>query len=222
MRQNAYRCVGAARGLWFDSRLSRLHRRAPHGCCWCYERRICFHSLARAPSFHPKRSHTHTRSQRSPNTSSPHLEPRHTLTRSSPCSHSYTVRGYKLTKLCSSWLEAGSNHAKGWCVPPFFHSPLFAFSWYTAVLVLVLVEGRGWGRERTGRCRGGTGQRGQRAGDAGMRRRTRARAEQRSEQERSSLRRSSAPFYRARAAKSATVHDKWLFYSYCFFCSCYY
>ena len=119
----------------------------------------------------------------------------HTLTLSSPCSHSYTVRGYRQTMLCSSWLGAGSNHTKGWCVSlhsAILHSP--AFSWYTAVLVLVITEGRGWRRERTGRCRVRTGRRRQRAGDAGMRRRTRAKAERRSEQERSSLRRSSAPF----------------------------
>ena len=45
-----------------------------------------------------------------------------------------------------------------------------------------------------------------------MRRRARARAERRSEQERSSLRRSSAPLYQARAAESATLHDNvWFF-----------
>ena len=44
------------------------------------------------------------------------------------------------------------------------------------------------------------------------------------ERERSSLRRRSAPFHRARAAKSATLHDNvffllvlFFFYSYCFF-----
>ena len=43
-----------------------------------------FHFSLRALSFHPKRLHTHTRSHRSPNNSSPHLKPRHALTLSSP------------------------------------------------------------------------------------------------------------------------------------------
>ena len=72
----------------------------------------------------------------------------------------------------------------------------------------------------SGRCRGGTGRRRERAGDAGMRPRTRARSERGSEQERSSLRRGSAPFYGARAAKNATLHDNVVFCSlYHFFLS---
>ena len=88
-----------------------------------------FHFSFRVPSFHPKRSHTRTRSHRSPNNSSPHLEPRHARTLSSPCSQSYTMRGYKLAMFCSSWLGAGSNHAKGWCVS-LLSSILHFFSFY--------------------------------------------------------------------------------------------
>ena len=67
--------------------------------------------------------------------------------------------------------------------------------------------------------RGGTGRPRERAGDAGMRRRVRARAERRSEQERSSLRRRSASLCRAPAAKSATLDDNvWLFLLVLFVC----
>ena len=98
-----------------------------------------FSFFAQSSKLPPKHSHTHTRSHRSPNTSFPHLEPRHAFTLSSPCSQSYTVRGYKLTMFCSSWLGAGSNHAKGWCVSlPSSILQFLVFTWYTAAIIVLV------------------------------------------------------------------------------------
>ena len=106
------------------------------------ERRIFFlHFSLRAPCFHPYNAHTRTHVRTDhPTTLLPTsrlVTPSHSA--SSPCSQSYTVRGYKLTMFCSSWLGAGSNHAKGWCVSlPSSILQFLVFTWYTAAIIVLV------------------------------------------------------------------------------------
>ena len=161
----------------------------------------------------------HTHAHRSPNNSSLHLEPRHALTLSSPCSHSHTVRGYKLTMLYSSWRGAGSNHAKGWCVSLHYsilHSLVFTLYTAYSTCTRLHIEEIGGASERGG-VGGKPGDDGSERAmpgcDDGLKR-------ERSDGPSKSGARCAAvqlPYIELVPPRARRCTTTWFFYSYCFF-----